>query len=100
MNTIYLYLHQIMLRNSHNKIIKRKEAMYIISERIKLAGKMNQHLVKDIRKVIIRNMLNDMCNLKLLERINRRKGFKIINLEKSSNINKGVLIDLLTINKT
>ena len=104
MNMIYLYLHQIMLRYSHNYLISRKDAVYIISRHLKFTNNINRHLLKDIRKVIERSMLNDMCKLKLLERFNRKrgfnkKGFKIINLEKSSNIDKGVLADLLTVGK-
>lgn len=52
-----------------------------------------------------RNVIRDMCRLKLLKELKcngRTSGFrklKIINPEKSYNINRGVLADMLTIGK-
>jgi len=52
-----------------------------------------------------RNIIKDMCRLKLLKELKCRgktSGFrklKIINPEVSSNIDKGVLADILTVGK-
>ena len=110
MNIIYLYLHQIMMRYSTNNIITRKQALYVISRHFKFANNINKNLRNGMRKIVERNMLKDMCRLKLLEPINpystihysinkvkRVKNLKIINIDKSANIDKGVLADILTI---
>jgi len=105
MNMVYLYLQQIMMRYSNNMVITWKEALYIISRHFKFSNNINKHLRKDMRKIIERNIIKEMCRLKLLKEIKhkgRTSGFrklKIINPEKSYNIDKGVLADILTVGK-
>ena len=107
MNIIYLYLHQIMMRYSNNNVITRKQALYVISRHFKFANNINKNLRNGMRKIIERNILKDMCRLKLLKPINpfslnkvkRIKKLKIINIEKSAKIDKGVLADILTVGK-
>ena len=107
MNIIYLYLHQIMMRYSSNNIITRKQALYVISRHFKFANNINKNLRNGMRKIIERKILKDMCKLKLLEPINpfslnkvkRVKKLKIINIDRSRNIDKGVLADILTVGK-
>lgn len=107
MNIVYLYLHQIMMKYSSNMVITRKQALYVISRHFKFANNINVNLRKDMRKILERNILKDMCSLNLLKPINpfslnkvkRVKKLKIINTDKSVNIDKGVLADILTIGR-
>ena len=83
MNSIYLYLQRIMIRAvTPSMNITRKQALYIISRYLKFII------------ILKEEILRDMIELKLLERVNR-DNLKIINQEKSEIIESGVLIKLI-----
>ena len=84
-NSIYLYLHRIMInavRYDPTKTLNRKQALWIISRYLKFMPKM-KHIV-----------LDEMIKMKLVERVNRDK-VKIINEEKSNNIDGELLIKII-----
>jgi hypothetical protein len=99
------------MRYSVNNIITWKDAVYVISRHFKFSNNINKNLKKDMRKIMEKNIINEMCRLKLLKRTNckgignktRGRGghikYMIINHHKSENIDKGVLANMLTIRK-
>ena len=104
MNIVYLYLHQIMMRYANNNILTKKEIFYIIDRHFKFANNINKDLRFDLRKIIKKTMLDNMCKLKLLEKIKTYKikggyNLKIINPERSASIDKGLLANILTMEK-
>ena len=101
MNQVYLYLQQIMMKCSSNMVITRKDALSIISRNFKFASVINKDLKNDMKKVLNRSILNNMIELKLLKSLNKikTKKLKIININRSQNVDKGVLADILTVGK-
>lgn len=99
MNSVYLYLHRIMinctpLQNkiltkdkilikgiSNERIIDRKKALHIISRYLKFIPKLKN------------NILDDMVELKLLEQLNVHN-YRIINEKQSETIDSELLLKI------
>lgn len=83
MNSVYLYLHRIMIRVApDNKILTRKKALFIISNYLRFVPKLRKEI------------LEDMIKWKLLKKINRDR-IKVINLDKSKEIDTSLLIKII-----
>ena len=79
---IFLYLHRVMLMYSNHNIIDRKKALWCISR--------YQRYTKDL----VEDMLRDMIRFELLKKHNRHN-LKIINIEKSEDIDRGVFLKII-----
>ena len=83
MESIYQYIHQIMIRSvSFDKCIRRKDALYLTWKYLK------------IPKPLLKRFINEMVELELLKKINKNK-FKVINEGKSRDIASGALLSIL-----
>lgn len=100
MNSIYLYLHRIMIRSINDKvgtiltksseinidgILTRKHALWIISRYFKF-----------VKKPMKEAILEDMIKLKLIKPVDRYR-MQLINYDKSDpkNIDSGILLKIL-----
>ena len=83
MNTIYLYLHRVLLKEApQNKILSRKQASTIISRYFKF--------IKRIKVTVI----DDMVALDLIEIVSKSR-IRLINIDKSKSIDSGVFLKVL-----
>jgi hypothetical protein len=86
------------MRYTSNNILSRKEALFIISRHFKFANTINKNLRDDLEKIIRKSILSNMIKSNLLERVSRDK-IKIINPEKSANVNMELLLKLISVGK-
>jgi len=80
--TIYLYLHQIMIKFSPEGELTRKQVLYIIGRYFRFAP------------IFKKEVLKDMFRYRLLER-KSRDSVRIINREKSEGLDSGIILKII-----